>query len=804
TRLFLLLLLLLPDVLSDGEVYDEMGENSPHDSRELSPPQPPFAPPRMVMESMESSPPGGSPPSSSHSSSSPGPPSISNITMDSVMESVGLSGDGGDIPSMTVERSPRAGDNDLDGEEKEEKNKKRGKGDREGKGDGECKDSNDLCKFWSSIGECESNTDWMNKHCSISCDQCNATAPCIDKHRLCHFWSSINECVTNAVWMLAHCPLSCKSCKGEPVNGHLPPSGGDFKPSDCTFVTTHEDTSQRRTISINDVRQSAANFGCVPTLTAPRCSRNLCYHLKFRTFDGTCNNLRRPLVGSAFSALKRLKSPIYDNNLNAPTSSFTRIRPSAREASRLLLASSSAIPHNANALLMQWGQFIAHDLAKTTMLNNQECAACTSAGGKCFSVFLSRADPTFGRFMCLPVARSAPVCGSGTSSFREQYNENTAYIDGSMIYGSSDRDQFLFRQGQFLKTKNIKGRQFPPVDNNNNVVAGDDRANIFVGLAALHTIFLRLHNKYAQTLQRVNTHWDSERVFHEARKIMGAVLQRITYHEYLPRVLGEEYGRLLGKYNGYDKDIDPSVANEFTSCAFRFGHGMIQEFYPFLDDKFNQIGGIPFNDGMFKSIHILNNGVDPLVRGMITLPAKMPQRLTPAVTERIFGNSDLGSINIQRGRDHGVPGYVAWRKMCGLPEVKNFDDLASTIKNKVVVENLKLVYKHVENIDMYVGSILEEPYKNALVGPTMACIISDQFRRVRDGDRFYYENDKIFTPEQRRQIDKMSIARVLCVAGEAWVRVPKHAFDTFMPERDKLAKCEQVPDIDFNEWKEEI
>ena len=125
---------------------------------------------------------------------------------------------------------------------------------------------------------------------------------------------------------------------------------------------------------------------------------------------------------------------------------------------------------------------------------------------------------------------------------------------------------------------------------------GDDRNTEVPTLAVLHTIFLREHNRLVKQLQLINPHWSDETLYQEGRTIIAALLQHITYSEYLPHAVGpmhmEKYGLWstpLDHNTVYDPSVDATVKNAFGVAAFRFGHSQIPNFQMQMNSKFKVV-----------------------------------------------------------------------------------------------------------------------------------------------------------------------------------------------------------------------
>ena len=125
---------------------------------------------------------------------------------------------------------------------------------------------------------------------------------------------------------------------------------------------------------------------------------------------------------------------------------------------------------------------------------------------------------------------------------------------------------------------------------------------------------------------------------------------------------------------------------------------------------------------------------------------------------------DLASLNIQRGRDHGIPSYVQFRTACALSPINNWQDL-KTVMTPSTARKFENLYSSVDDIDLFPAGLSEKPVVGGLVGPTFACIIAQQFSNLRKGDRFWFENpnkENKFTPRQLQQIRSTTLAQVLC------------------------------------------
>ena len=489
----------------------------------------------------------------------------------------------------------------------------------------------------------------------------------------------------------------------------------------------------------------------------------------YRSYDGQGNNPLNPQWGAAQTDyLRDASGAHYSDGLAAPAGAN---RPSARLISNVLAAQGEVSTKDERGLstaIYEFGQFLDHDIG-----------LAKGGSSESFDILVPTGDPYFDPLgsgtALIYMDRSAYDANTGVTKPREQINTVTAFIDASHIYGSdATRAAWLrtFSGGQLKERVTAAGRLLPLNDGtlaNDNPLqlpatslsaAGDVRANEQSGLTTLHIAFLREHNYHAARLAALHPDWNDERLYQEARRIVGAEMQRITVNEFLPALLGHG----LPPYRGYNSRVNPGIGNTFATAAYRFGHSQVGPDIGVTNASFVEIASLDLADIFFNPDVIpASGGIDPIVRYMaIDNAQRIDNLVVDPLRNFLFGppgagGFDLAALNIQRGRDHGLGSYNEVRADFRLPRVTAFNQITT---NAPVAAALELVYGDVNRIDAWVGILAEDHLPGSSVGPTADAVITDQFRRLRDGDRFWYQIDR-FDPQERAAIEATTLAQIL-------------------------------------------
>ncbi|KAK3286283.1 hypothetical protein CYMTET_6151 [Cymbomonas tetramitiformis] len=706
----------------------------------------------------------------------------------------------------------------------------------------------------------------------------------------------------------------------------------------------------------------------------------------YRTPEGTCNNLKKPRQGAAGQPQVRLLDADYDvtNKHSCPSGFKENSRPNARKISLDLMRaeanysammmkdppscfSNSGVQTSCNDfgpsnddptamcscnthMLMQWGQFLDHDITFTPQIitGADVCANCSMDNtDTCYPIPILDGDPDFEVGSCIKFTRSDADCGSGlgftgatcdtkdsagvrTSSWREQLNGITSYIDASQVYGSDQSHADAIREPTIgsrggsrrgrlrvcdenclrkvfarrgIPTELANGLgDFPPFDLNalagegggeggedsgseDSVQAaeqaacsgsmttedgvktcdlpgaqatttaaagtcnatcqglskasghcggllpcfsvGDVRGNENIGLLSMQTVFMREHNRLAGILSQMNPTWSDEDVYQEARKIVGAEMQIVTYKEYHPANMGSnafEFGSIGGR-NGdtprdhlqchsknagdsndrdgifrtpsgrlaescdwYDDTMPADTLNEFSTAGFRLGHTQVADAFERYDDQWRSHpnGHVLLRHAFFNSSKVLlEGGVEPIIRGLTNQVCHGHDlKLVYDLGRDLFGppgpkGLDLVALNIQRGRDHGLPTFNAFRERYfgkGRGSIRNFSikhhedkgffdkflDPNNGFERDILMALSKAYNGRFDQLDAWVGFLAERRLFGWEWGVTLSRLLAEQFKRYRNGDRFFWTNRGVFTLPQRRALSQVSLAGIIC------------------------------------------
>ena len=597
-----------------------------------------------------------------------------------------------------------------------------------------------------------------------------------------------------------------------------------------------EDVNEVATMSEEGVHLLLDFARCLEIPSVTNCSATD----NFRSIDGVCNNLDYPHRGAANTAFKRLLPAEYEDDISLPVGydqqvngdPFTGPWPSARSVSAAIIKDLPTHSAVLNHLAMTWGQFINHDMNLFAEFETEQCEETCDIeehNMMCYPIKVSPQDSVFGRNgpnngECLPLTRSVGTCESEDFDMaRQQIDQITHYLDGSVVYGSTQEaaDRLRLFSGGLLEQGGVNGTlkgNLPfhsPTDSAPSpsgvpfFAAGDDRANENVALTIMHTIWLQQHNHIVTELAKLNPCWDDQRLYQEGRKIVGAMIQIVTYKEFLPLIFGEAgFNTFIGPYPGYSPNTDATIPNSFATAAFRFGHSLVRPEFTRLDkdDKPLDIGPLSLLESFFNpQQYFLSGGTDPILRGLMQDKSReIDEFLNRVLTEQLLASTstglgqDLASRNIQRGREHGQQSYRSFQEYC-----YKIYKVPSRFHSQGVAGRLRRLYGSIgfkDGIDLFAGGLAEERMTGSSLGPTFACIIGKTFADLRDGDRFYWENpdENVFTESQRDSLSKTRLSKVICDNADDITTIIPKAFEAGKEKQS----CDSLPSIELNHWRD--
>ncbi len=518
--------------------------------------------------------------------------------------------------------------------------------------------------------------------------------------------------------------------------------------------------------------------------------------------DGVGNNLEHPSWGSAGSDLLRLVPAAYTDGIFAPSLPNNL---SARLISNILNDQASAnnpaqdistVDQNSlSDFGYVFGQFIDHDMD------------LTPDSGAPLPILVAADDPIGPQ--PLEFFRSLIDPSTGVTTPAQQVNVVTSYLDLSQVYGSSQFVADALRTFQSGLLKTSPGNMLPYANtsyfttdeitalnmaNDPHAVpddllfaTGDRRGNENIELTALETLFVRNHNLLAGKVQALHSDWTDEQLYQAARKLNIAQYQHIIYTEWLPAVFGKN---ALSAYRGYKTNVNASIANEFSTVAFRFGHSMLsgdierkgndgQDLAPsislaedFFDPYLLNPSGVvdPYTG-------LTSTDIDPILKADADATGQAMDLLAVSeVRDLLFGNGGLGgddlmARDVQRGRDNGIPDYNTVRRGLGLSVAHSFSDVINAGQSRgqrasaadlLIQHQLGQAYPGgVGTIDLFEGGLCEHHVQGSDVGPTFQKIMVDQFQRLRDGDRFFYLNESFDAEETALFHQADTLAKVI-------------------------------------------